>query len=376
MLKLITSGKENSIYRLFHGFENKYDGWTLNNPAVFEYIKKKYNDNNYFVSASFVSGGDDERDYLLVFLKKNTDYFITCPLYGGEEDEDEADITRCQMQIYDYKKKVYSNDNIGLEKIGDVLQFGPETTNGKTKLLHVVNLSKDTYCLFEIWMNEPFENSKKRVLNINFFRNIPSGGNYTTRYFRDFRKIESNKWSLSGKVYARKSIRDIGRSIESEDLEDGANYEQGVIIETLSEFINFESFEEAEMVFQPEHKKIWQNVIFNEIVYDLQKIFGSGTYKTLKITGYIETEQDEEQRFYIQYGSQNHVGFKINDLIYFSDGENSDSITTDHVQLKKGMNPFVIYLMMKNGNTGLFLKKITDDLEYIDNVRLFHVSSQ
>ena len=373
MFKLVTSSKERSIYRLFHGFEDEYDGWGLNNPAVFEYIKKKYDDDNYFVTASFMSGRDDEKDYLLVFLKKNTDYLISCPLYDGEDEnlENKGDINHCLIQIYDYKKKAYSNDNIGLEKIGDILRFGPEVNfENNERPLHVVNLPQDTYCLFEIWMNEPFEDYQKRLLNINFTKNIPNGGNYKTRYFRDFGLIDSNsKWSISGKVYARRSVNNVKQDINTE-----FDYKSGVIIETSQYSMPFESFEEAELIFQSEHKIICDEINFNEEPdgYNLSTLFGNITIKAMKISGYfLNSEEEKEKQFLMKYGENNRAVIKINDVICFS--KENNEVYTENIKLKNGMNPFVIYFMLENINSKISLNIVENfGIQLVQKENLFH----
>lgn len=330
MLKLITNKpNKGTVFDIFYGVEEPYDSWTVNSPTIFEYVKKTSGDVHY-VPISFSSYL--EKKYMLVYLQANKEYEMVLNNYESLPDNSEI-IFELNCKIYNWKDK--KNLGGGMIPFSTFILYFEEYYERKT-----IKVDRDMYCLFEFEMTGDYGDYAMYVSSIGFKNNIPSGGLYNTRYYRNWiDKIDGSKWAINGKVYSEKKLSAIDRAIKTDNEGD---YCYGINIYETTTPIGFSSYEEIERNFYPDNKipQVFEYVNIGSRNSDAIKL----NIGTAKIEGYYYSDTEERKRFSINHDDE--VTIKINDEIFFRNGTGYLEFETD---IKTGYNPFTIYISNSGG---------------------------
>lgn len=328
MFKIVTNGNKKTLLKLFRGFEEFADEWRMDYPTVFEHSKKQYDSQNYFVSTVFSSSL--QKKYLLVFLKGGVDYYIRLRSYSPNRNY-HTHLRNAEIVIYDWK-------NIDFDDVKSITSFSVNDENYTT-----ISFQHDMYCLFEC-SPVGIVNSSNYIMDLDFYKNIPSGGNYNTRFFRDWDGVDGSKWSVSGKIYAQRNFRGLNSDVKIKNYDNGLLIYGGIMKNDIN--CNLSNFQEANLLFIPKKELIARNI------NDGINYFTDFQY--IKVEGYIKSDNDTVAEFVFSPGGIQIV-MSINGCYYGEDekiisNENGVSNGKFNLKLKSGFNEIVVFIK-NNGNS-------------------------
>ena len=318
MIKLITNSETENTLDIFCGVDGVYDKWSKNSPAIFEHIYKRYDSNNCYVEKKFSSV--ESKFFLLVFFKKDVDYYLSLRKFSNN------DCGELNISVYDWSEKTPESNVMTL-----ISEF---SLNENDNCFHIMKVSRDTYYLFE--MKATLGDESGRYAYLNFYKNIPTGGNYVTRYYRNWDSIDGSKWSYSGKVYSQRNLHGIERNKENIEYEPGAVLEFQSYHSENSKIL-FTSFDDVDKRFFPSKSTIIREFSVKERNKFLsEQEFNSGI---IRIAGYLYSEIDVVKEVYVKCNED--VWIKINDQKFFINGREIEK--RFFVNFNKRYNEIVAY---------------------------------